>query len=61
MVEMSQYLAENPQIIVSGFIKAGIPGALDGNMDSEEKQQNDNTESMDSDEHEIDDGDELDF
>ena len=24
MVEMSQYLAENPQIKVSGFIKAGI-------------------------------------
>ena len=64
MVDMSQYLAENPQIMVSGFIKAGIGEALDGHMDSEEEQQSDNTEHMNSDTCESDfdaDGDELDF
>ena len=54
MVEMSQYLAENPQIIVSGFIKAGIAGALVGHIDSEEERQSDNTETMNSDECESD-------
>ena len=66
MVEMSQYLAENPQnnIIASGFINDGIAGALDSHMDSEEEHQGGNTESMNSDNCESDDdddGDELDF
>ena len=30
MVGMAEYFAENPQIIVNGFVKAGIAGALDG-------------------------------
>ena len=30
MVEMAEYFGENPQIVVSGFMKAGIAGALDG-------------------------------
>ena len=29
MVEMYEYLADNPKIIVGGFIKSGNGGALD--------------------------------
>ena len=50
MVEMSEYLAENPQIIVNGFIKSGIAGALDG----EKEQQSDITDCVNSDEYESD-------
>ena len=30
LVEMAKYFEENPQLIVNGFIRAGITGALDG-------------------------------
>ena len=30
LVSMAQYLCENPHIIANGFIRSGIPGALDG-------------------------------
>ena len=30
MVDMFEYIASNPQIIVNGFIKSGILAALDG-------------------------------
>ena len=29
MIELSEYLVGNPQIIVNGFVKAGITAALD--------------------------------
>ena len=32
LVEMVDYVRDNPQFIVKGFIKAGILGALDGNV-----------------------------
>ena len=35
LVEMSEYLAENPQFIVSGFRRAGILMALDGKTDED--------------------------
>ena len=44
-VEMSEYLAANPQIIVSGFVKAGITGALDRENASEDHEEEDNMES----------------
>ena len=34
MAEMAEYFGENPQIVVNGFVKAGIAGALDGQIDS---------------------------
>ena len=34
---MADYLAENPLIIVNGFIKAGITTTLDGPMGEQEK------------------------
>ena len=30
LVDMAQYLSDNPQIIANSFIRSGIPGALDG-------------------------------
>ena len=44
MVEMSEYFAANPQIIVSGFVKAGIAGALD-RKEASDVQQEENTET----------------
>ena len=40
MVEMAEYFADNPQIIVNGFVKAGIAGALDGHANEQEGEQN---------------------
>ena len=45
MVEMSEYFAANPQIIVNGFVKAGITGALDRVNASEDQEEEDNMES----------------
>ena len=59
LVNMAQYLGDNPQIIVNGFIRSGIPGALDGlqeDTDSgNESSQEDNSsyESSTSDEDAI--------
>ena len=38
MVEMAEYIADNPQFIVNGFRKAGIPQAIDGLEEEEEFQ-----------------------
>ena len=35
LVEMAEYIASNPQFVVNGFRRAGIPGALDGFEDEE--------------------------
>jgi len=37
MVKKAEYFAENPQIMVNGFIQAGIAGALDGQRDEQEE------------------------
>ena len=51
MVEMAEYFAENPQIIVNGFIKAGITGALDGHKDGQELDENDSVNENDREEY----------
>lgn len=48
MVEMAEYFSENPQIIVNGFVKAGIAGALGGHIDCRHGEVN----KSDSDEYE---------
>ena len=48
LVEMAEYFQENPRIIVNGFIRSGITGALDGVED--DNLEDDPTESIDSDE-----------
>ena len=47
MVQVAEYFADNPQIIVNGFIWAGITRALDGLSDDKEGEPNssDNNES----------------
>jgi hypothetical protein len=39
MVEMAEYFADNPQIVVNGFMRTGIVGALDGHQDEQEGQE----------------------
>ena len=38
MVEMADYFTENPQIIVNGFVRAGITAALDGKDPEDDKE-----------------------
>ena len=38
-------LGENPQIVVNGFIKAGIAGALDGHIEEEANMREDESDS----------------
>ena len=40
LVEMAEYLAENPLLVVKGFIKAGITGAIDGCFDQQDEESN---------------------
>ena len=64
MVEMAQYFADNPQIIVNGFIKAGIIGALGSDMDIQDEPENDSTNDIDSEDNasdQDDTGDEVDL
>ena len=50
MVEMAEYFADNPQIIiVNGFVRAGIAGALDGHRDEQEEQESDEEYETESD------------
>lgn len=37
MVEMADYIGQNPSFLVNRFIKSGITGALDGHIGSEVK------------------------
>ena len=47
LVEVPQHFSENPHIIVNGYIKSGIAGALDSQEDSanEERQDERNNEN----------------
>ncbi len=53
LVEMVQYITDNPQFIVNGFIRSGITAAIDGVVDM-------GSEESDMEDDEID-SDELDF
>ena len=54
MVEMAEYFTDNPQIIVNGFVKASIAGALDGHADEQEGEQNTREDETDREENESD-------
>ncbi len=41
MVEIVEYFADNPRIIVYGFVRAGITGVLDGHNDDEQEEESD--------------------
>jgi len=44
IVHMVDYIDQNPQFIVNGFIHAGITGALDGKSDESDAPENDSDE-----------------
>ena len=58
LVEMADYIADNPLIIVNGFIKAGIPGALDSEQVEESELENGQKSDEDESDEEESDGDE---
>ena len=37
LVDMAEFIGENPQFVVNGFIKSGITGALDQIADNDEE------------------------
>ena len=37
LVQMAVYFSDNPQIVVNGFVKAGITAALDGQEDQQDE------------------------
>ena len=47
LVEMAEYIANNPQFIVNGFRYAGIPSVLDGSEEVEENTGGDSDELSD--------------
>ena len=49
MVKMAEYFAKNPQIIVNGFVRAEIAGALDGHQDEQEEQESEEEYKTESD------------
>ena len=49
LVEWAEYMADNPQIIVNGFIKAGISAALDGNLEDPDDVNEDELEAYEAD------------
>ena len=49
LVEMADYIADNPQFVVNGFRRAGIPNALDGFEDEEENAGEDSDKLSDED------------
>ena len=44
LVELADYMAANPQIIVNGFMRTGITGALDGIQDDDSMDTNEDSE-----------------
>ena len=61
LVDMADYISENPQFIVNGFIHSGITGALVGlsETDSEDKQETDSEQDSDESEDESEDEEEI--
>ena len=41
IVDAVERISDNPQLIVSGFLRSGISGAFDGNLDVVEEEEND--------------------
>ena len=60
LVEMAEYVAENPQFIVNGFLQPGITGASDGREEDsdtsayEDDDTDDDTDETDEPEDEFD-------
>ena len=53
LVDMAAYISSNPQIVVNGFIRSGISGALDGEGHDDDLIESDNHDSDSSDDFDI--------
>ena len=40
-MDVVERVSDSPQLTVSGFLRAGISGAFDGNLDGVEEEEND--------------------
>lgn len=40
-MDIVQRISDNPELIVSGFLRSGITGAFDGNLDDIQEQERD--------------------
>jgi len=49
---MVDYITQNPQFIINGFVHAGITGALDGRSESDLPEQDDVSSNSDEDDDE---------
>ena len=54
VVEMAEYIASNPQFVVNGFRRSGIPAALN-RVDSEEEDSGEDSDNLSEDEDDSDD------
>ncbi len=51
LVEMAEYISDNPQFIINGFVRSGITGAIDGVEDeTESDNESNNSDHVTSDE-----------
>lgn len=41
LVDIVECISDNPQLIVSGFLRSGITGAFDGNLDDIQEEESD--------------------
>ncbi len=49
LVEMAEYISDNPQFIANGFIRSRIPGAIEGIEDKTESHSNSTSDEDSSD------------
>ena len=55
LVEMAEYIASNPQFVVNGFRRSGIPAALDGLESEKEEDSGEDSDKLSEDEDDSDD------
>ena len=53
LVDMANYFASNPMIIVNGFVKSGITGALDGDIEKDEEDEDEDEEDDTEDDFDV--------
>lgn len=46
MVEMAEYISNNPQFIVKGFIRSGITGTVDGAIEDSDDEEDDDDDNV---------------
>ena len=49
LVEVAEHISDNPQLTVNGFLRSGITGAFDGNMDDVQEEDDSGNQSSQDD------------